>query len=172
MSIDKEIKVRGQIIALNLRLEDLITKILYKFFLPQQSDEIIKNLYLNEFILPMQYGKKIDLFKKIIKSEIYRNKIEKYIQSGSDFLKNRGITTIEEFDNFLGRSLSNVIKHRNMVAHGFNISELASETIELRDEDIILANKLNPERLSMDSLKELSQEIITIEWIISKLQEY
>ena len=61
--MNDEIRIRGQIIALSLKLEDILTKIIYSTFKPICENEEVLNLYLEEFILPIAFGKKISLFK-------------------------------------------------------------------------------------------------------------
>lgn len=73
--ISDEVKIRGQIIAISLKLEDILTKLIYLTFKPKNDNKEVLNLYLEEFIFPIAFGKKVSLFKQLLKTDYYQNKL-------------------------------------------------------------------------------------------------
>ena len=169
--MNDEIRVRGQIIALSLKLEDILTKIIYSTFKPICENEEVLNLYLEEFILPIAFGKKISLFKQVLKTEKYQTKIKLYLESNSSITKNRNISTAKELTNFLDLNLSETLKTRNLIAHGLNVNDLVAEEVDLDNGNIIFANKLKSEILNKNSLKDFSENTLLISFIILMIRK-
>ena len=169
MQIDEEIKTRGQILALSLRLEDMITKIIYSTLKPKKDEGELLKIYLDEMILPLQFSKKIGLIKKIIKTDIYKEKIEKYLQTKPSVLTRDNIKNVDDFIQYLCRKFSKILETRNIIAHGMEITDLANQVLELNKGELVLANKLKATKFDLEKLKSESENILKMGWIMLKI---
>ncbi len=171
-NISEEVRIRGQIISLSLKLEDILTKLIFSTFKPKSDNKEILNLYLEEFILPIAFGKKISLFKQILKTENYQDKVKLYLESKPSITQSRNISTINELTDFLNQKLSEILTTRNLIAHGININNLVSEEIDLKNGKFVFANKLKSEILNKDSLKDFSEKTLLISFIILMIRKF
>jgi len=171
-NISEELRIRGQIISLSLKLENTLTKLIYSTFKPKSENKEVLNLYLEEFILPIAFGKKISLFKKILKTENYQDKVKLYLESKPSITESRNISTINELTDFLNKKLSEILTTRNLIAHGININDLVSEDIDLKKGSIVFANKLKSEILDKDSLKDFTEKTLLIGFIILVISKF
>lgn len=171
-SINEEIRIRGQIISLSLELEDILTKVIYSTFKPKSDNKEVLNLYLEEFILPITFGKKISLFKQILKTENHQDKIKLYLESKPSIIQSRNITSIIELTDFLNQKLSEILTTRNLIAHGRNINNLVSQEIDLKNGSFVFANKLKFKILNEDSLKDFSEKTLLISCVILMINRF
>ena len=70
-----EIKIRGKIISVSLQLERELEFAIYHHFKPLAFETKIINLFIDEFIKPIPFGKKIRLYNELLKTEIYQKKV-------------------------------------------------------------------------------------------------
>ena len=122
--------------------------------------------------MPIAFGKKISLFKQVLKTEKYQTKIKLYLESNSSITKNRNISTAKELTNFLDLNLSETLKTRNLIAHGLNVNDLVAEEVDLDNGNIIFANKLKSEILNKNSLKDFSENTLLISFIILMINRF
>jgi len=71
-----EIKIRGKIISISLVLEQKIEYAIYDAFMPRINERKIRKLYIEEFIKPIQFEKKVRLFNELLKTEFYQKKLK------------------------------------------------------------------------------------------------
>jgi len=61
-----EVELRGKVIALSLRVEDALTRIIYNFFYPKASDDESKRIFLEEFIFQLTFNKKKEILLHMV----------------------------------------------------------------------------------------------------------
>ena len=95
-----------------------------------------------------------------------------YLKSKPSITQNRNISTIVELTDFLNQKLSEILKTRNLIAHGINVNNLVAEEIDLENGSFVFANKLKSEILNEDSLKDFSEKTLLISFIILTISKF
>lgn len=167
--LNDEIKIRGQVLAVSLKLEDLLTKVIYSTFAPKDKSQDVLDLYLEEFILPTFFGRKVELFKKLLKTKTYQKKTEIVIDKKLSILKEREIFSTIELIEFLNKNLSEIVKTRNLIAHGKNLNYMNISEVDISKGDIVFANKLKAEIINQESLNAYTEKTILISFLILKI---
>lgn len=154
-----EIEFRGKILAMCIEVEDALTKIIYNYFLPNKYDKFTRPLFLKEIVLPLTFSKKKDIFKRIAKSDYYKNKLSNYLLE-KKLINPENHKAYKSYDSYLN-ALMNLLKEisevRNIAAHGKNMS---SAFVSLEENEIILGNKLNFYKYDSEFLEEYKSKTL------------
>jgi hypothetical protein len=145
----KEIEIRGKILALSLKIEDSLNRILYNFFAQRSKDNDTKNIFLQSFILPLTFGQKISLYKQVLKTGRYQSKV----MSKLKITENLFAKDLTSFMNVIQQNLAEIISTRNYVAHG---TEITKSFLTLNDDEIVFMKKADTMRMSNESVEKFS----------------
>ena len=173
--IKNEIKIRGQIISISLILENTLERVIFNTFKPKKYNKEIKELYLKKFIRPITFSKKIEIFNLLLKTEIYQKKIINLLESPTNLMiKKRNINSNKELTNFLNKSLQDILKTRNSVAHGYlahglNLTNLEKDILNIEKSSYIFNNNDKVEILNVKDLKPFSEKTILTCYFISSI---
>ena len=131
-----EIKIRGRIITASLFLEFEMEFAIYVYFRPKNQDKETLKLYLKEFILPIQFGKKVKLFKELLKTKNYQNKLNIFLKSPPQLMKNstdaKHLRSKKTLQKFIDTTITEILKHRNTIAHGYLLNDIESDNIDIK----------------------------------------
>ena len=124
-----EIKIRGEIISISLKLEQKIEFAIYDAFMPRIYESKIRKLYIEEFIKPIQFAKKIRLFNELLKTKFYQKKIKLLIEEEklNLFSQTEHFLSVQVFTAFINKNISEILKYRNTIAHGYIINDFESD---------------------------------------------
>jgi len=147
---NKEIESRGKILALSLKIEDCLNRIIYNFFIPESEDKKTRNIYLQSFIIPQSFAQKVNIYKEILKTERYSKKVIKKLKTNAEVLY---IDDFESFEKIVKQNLAEIISTRNYVAHGIDIS---NAFLTLEQDEVVLMNKLNLLKISNETINNFS----------------
>lgn len=159
-----EIELRGKVIALSLTLEDSITRIIHNFLYPRSEDKESIMIYFNEIIIPLSLNKKKDILKKILCTKRYKDLITPKLNKDSILGKENQFENYEIYCSFLIRNIEEIIKERNIVAHGYDFSYGFPSLAE--NGNIILANKTNMYKYSKVDIEEFSEKIEKLNYFL------
>lgn len=146
---NKEFETRGKVLALSLKIEDCLNRILYNFFAQRSIDQETKSLFLQTIILPLTFGQKISLYKQILKTGRFQGKVLSKLKTEKDF----PVSSLSEFIQLVQKNLAEIILVRNYIAHGNEISD-AFHTLE--EDEVVFIKKANILKMSGKSLEEFS----------------
>lgn len=149
---NKEIETRGKVLALSLKIEDSLNRILYNFFAQRSKDQETKSLFLQTIILPLSFGQKISLYKQILKTGRYQGKILSKLKTEKDF----PVSDLNEFIQLVQKNLSQIVLIRNYIAHGNDISDAF---LALEEDEVVFMKKADIMKVSGKSLEEFSNLI-------------
>lgn len=167
MNKNIEIELRGKIIASSLSVEDAITRIIHNFLYPKSKDKESRMIYFREIIIPLTFGKKKELLKKIFKTERYKNLISPILVE-ENIIGN--LCQFKEYNNYTAyiiTSLDEIIKDRNIIAHGYDMSlgfpYLASKG------DIVLSNKTKMYKYSEENINDFYKKTKQLTYYLNLL---
>lgn len=150
---NKEIETRGIVLALSLRIEDCLNRILYNFFSQKSKDEDTRNIFLKNFILPLTFGQKVSLYKQVLNTGRYQGKVMEKLKTVQDF----PVRDLSSFVKVVQKNLAEIISTRNYVAHGIEISNLFLTPI---DDEVVFIKKTDIIKFSKESIEEFSQLVL------------
>lgn len=152
-----EIELRGKVIAMSLRVEDALTKLIYSFFYPNSSDKETAMIYLEELISPLTFNTKKEILKKIYKSPRYKNVLEKYLIENEMVGLNKSFKDYNDYTKYSLNLIAEVITERNILAHG---NDITGGFISLNKDEMIIANKSKFYKFSEDFMTEYSDKTL------------
>ena len=135
---DSEYELRGKVLAMSLEVENQIARLIYSFFYPKTSDKETINIFLNDFILTKTFSNKKEILQKIYKTERYKSNLNKNLLEKNIIGPDKELKNYEAYTKYLINLLTEIIKERNIIAHGTNFS---SGFMTLQEDELILANK-------------------------------
>lgn len=146
---NKEIEFRGRILALSLKIEDILNRILYNFFAQRSKDNDTKNIFLQSFILPLTFGQKINLYKQVLKTGRYQGKVIVKLKTVENF----PVSDLSSFCTVIQENLAEIIYTRNYVAHG---TEITKSFLTLNNDEIVFMKKADFMKMSNESVEKFS----------------
>ena len=147
-----EIELRGKVIAASLDVEDSMTRIIHNFLYPKSQDKESKLIYLKELIMPLSFSKKKEILKQIIKSKRYKKLISPIMNEKNIIGESNEFENYEKYTSFVLETISEIIKDRNIIAHGYDISAALPSLIE--NGYTVLANKTKSYKYSEEDVNE------------------
>lgn len=150
---NKEIETRGKVLALSIKIEDCLNRILYNFFAQQSKDNDTRNIFLQSFILPLTFGQKINLYKQVLNTGRYQGKVMEKLKTVEDF----PVSDLSSFLRVVQKNLSEIILTRNYVAHGM---EITKSFLTLSDDEVVFMKKADFMKFSKKSIEEFSQLVL------------
>ena len=150
---NKEIETRGKVLALSLKIEDSLNRILYNFFAQQSKDNDTRSIFLQSFILPLTFGAKINLYKQVLNTGRYQGKVMKKLKTVEDF----PVSDLSSFVKVVQQNLAEIISTRNYVAHG---TEITKSFLTLSDDEVVFMKKADFMKFSNKSVEEFSQLVL------------
>lgn len=147
MHTEKEIEIRGKILALSLPIEDCLSRIIFNFFLPQSRDQKTRNKFLEMFVLNLTLGGKNKIYQEILKLDRYREKVRAELKDSPMVLKNKTVKDFKTFKNTVQTNLNELIRVRNNIVHG---SDMSKGFLTLENDEMVFANKLKMIKITKD----------------------
>lgn len=146
---NKEIEFRGKILALSLKIEDSLNRILYNFFAQRSKDNDTRNIFLQSFILPLTFGQKINLYKQVLKTGRYQGKVMSKLKTVNNF----PVDDLTNFMRVVQQNLAEIISTRNYIAHG---TEITKSFLTLSNDEVVFMKKTDLMKISNESLEKFS----------------
>ncbi|MBZ4042859.1 hypothetical protein [Flavobacterium hibisci] len=146
---NKEVEFRGRILALSLKIEDSLNRILYNFFAQRSKDDDTKSIFLQNFILPLTFGQKINLYKQVLKTGRYQGKVMAKLKTVENF----PVSDLSNFYKVIQENLAEIIYTRNYVAHG---TEITKSFLTLSDDEVVFMKKADFMKMSNESIEKFS----------------
>lgn len=147
---NKEIETRGKVLALSLRIEDCLNRVLYNFFAQRSEDEDTQSIFLQNFILPLTFGQKVSLYKQVLNTGRYQGKVMEKLKTVEEF----PVSDLSSFVRVVQKNLAEIISTRNYVAHGI---EITKSFLTLSDDEVVFMKKADFMKFSQKSIEEFSQ---------------
>jgi hypothetical protein len=167
--LNNEIKIRGKIISVSLLLERELEYAIFHHFKPRTFETKIINLFIDEFIKPISFGKKIRLYNELLKTEIYQKKINLFRKlQFSMSNRNEHLSSTKNLIEFITQNTLKILEHRNTIAHGFNAVKYGEKDNEKKG-NFIFFNKRKKKVLNEETLEPILINVITISTIIYQL---
>ena len=167
-----EIKIRGEIISISLKLEQKIEFAIYDAFMPRIYESKIRKLYIEEFIKPIQFAKKIRLFNELLKTKFYQKKIKLLIEEEklNLFSQTEHFLSVQVFTAFINKNISEILKYRNTIAHGYIINDFESDWAKKKElrKEVTFQCFNNQKRKSLD-MKTVKPILENVSFISEKI---
>lgn len=138
MSDKNDFEIRGKILSSSLLIEEQLNRIIYNFFIPKSIDKITRSKFLELFVFNKTFGGKYQIYSELLKTSRYKLKVEEQLKKKPVSLKKETIYEFDSFKELVSKNLSKLIKVRNDVAHGYDISKAF---VALEDGEFVFANK-------------------------------
>ena len=170
---NEEIKIRGRIITASLFLEFEMEFAIYVHFGPKNQHTDTLNLYLKEFILPIQFGKKVKLFKELLKTKTYQNKLNIFLKSPPQLMKNsndaKHLRSKKTLQKFIDTTITEILELRNTIAHGFKINRFFKTKI--KKGTFILSNNRKRKVINIKTIEPIINNVYLASLIINHLMK-
>jgi len=149
----QEYEIRGKVLAESLKVEELLNRIIYNYFIPKSLDKETRNTFLELFVLNITFGKKYHIYSEILKTDRYRKKVIAVIEKSEIIINDENITDYKHFQKIVKINFQELVQTRNNIAHGFDISKAF---LALEEGEMVYANKIKMIKINMGTVENFS----------------